>query len=81
METVEIKLRKAKPEDLKINDQTLRIGQPFWYKSLQSGKFSNHAYFITNDIDLYELKWQLEHGMIWVPINDAWLNDYKGGSF
>jgi hypothetical protein len=74
---VHIKLRKATPEDLKVDDKTLKLGQPFWYKSLKTGEFSNQAYFITNDIDVHELSWQLDHGMIWVPVGDIWINDYK----
>ena len=74
---VQIELRPAKAEDLKSGDNTLKVGQPFWYRSLQTNKFSNKAYIINYQMDLNELKWQLEHGMIWIPVSDIWLNDYK----
>lgn len=74
---VEIKLRKAEPEDFKIDNKTMRIGQPFWYKSLKTGRYSNHASILTKDTDLKEFTWQLKNGMIWVPINDLWLHEDK----
>lgn len=75
--TVQIELRQARAEDLKSGDNQLKVGQPFWYKSLNSSEFSNKAYTVNYDLDLQELKWQLEHGMIWIPISDIWLNDYR----
>ncbi|MHA7843826.1 MAG: hypothetical protein ACX93I_10935 [Winogradskyella sp.] len=81
MTTVQIQLRKAEPEDLKLPDDTLKVGQPFWYKSLKDGTFDNKAYVMSYKMDLQEFSWQLQHGMIWVPVSDIWLNKYQGKNF
>ena len=81
MTEVQIKLRVATQDDLKVDDENLKVGQPFWYKSLQSGEFSNKAYIVSYDMNLDELKWQLDNGMIWVPVSDIWLKDYLGKNF
>lgn len=69
METTTIKLRKAAPEDLKVNANTLRYGQPFWLRSKIDHSFDNAPYIITEDVDVHELAMWLKNEMIYVPVS------------
>ena len=64
---ITIKVREATPEDLKIDDQTLKFGQPFWLKSMINGKFDNKAYIINGNTDPQDLASWLKNKMIYVP--------------
>tara|TARA_R100000306_G_C4339575_1_gene124518 strand:- start:119 stop:370 length:252 start_codon:yes stop_codon:yes gene_type:complete len=67
MVQVTIKLRKAEPEDLKIDSRTLKRGQPFWLKSMITGKFDNKPEIISLETDPGELAEWLRNDMIYVP--------------
>lgn len=71
MTTTEVKimLRKAEPDDLKIDDKTLRFGTPYWIRSMKTGKFDNRHYIINADTDVSELAQYLMNDMIYVPVS------------
>tara|TARA_R110002050_G_scaffold126085_3_gene246759 strand:- start:621 stop:869 length:249 start_codon:yes stop_codon:yes gene_type:complete len=64
---VTINLRKAEPEDLKIDRCTMKRGQPFWLKSMITGKFDNKPEIISMHTDPGELAEWLKNEMIYVP--------------
>lgn len=70
-----VKLRKALPNDLKINNQQLKIGYPYWQRSVQTGDFDQRTYFLSEHTDPFELKHQLDNEMIYVAVN--WEEDEK----
>ena len=72
METIEttVILRKAKMWDVFYNGHEKRLGQPFWLKSMQSGKFDNKAYLVENSTSAKELKKWVECDMLFVPASD-----------
>lgn len=65
---VALKVRKALPEDLKIDARTLRMGQVFWLRSKQTGDFMNQPLKLDDETDVAELSGWLANGMIYVPI-------------
>lgn len=52
-----------------------KLGQCYWVKSIKTGKFMNRHYIINDDTDWPELKNYFSLGMIYVPVNDAWLDE------
>tara|TARA_R100001530_G_C4308923_1_gene152488 strand:- start:1170 stop:1421 length:252 start_codon:yes stop_codon:yes gene_type:complete len=64
---VTINLRKAEVADLAIDKKTLKRGQPFWLKSMITGKFDNRMEIINIDTDPGELAEWLRNDMIYVP--------------
>jgi hypothetical protein len=74
---VEIQLRPAEASDLKSDNMTLKQGVCFWLKSIKTGSFDNKHYIINQDTDPFELKYWLDQKMIYVPISDIWMEDYK----
>ncbi|MDC7994439.1 hypothetical protein [Altibacter sp. HG106] len=70
-----VKLRKALPSDLKTNDENLKIGYPYWQRSVQTGEFDQRTYFLSPETDTYYLKFQLDNEMIYVAVN--WQEDEK----
>lgn len=75
IETIQVKLRLAEPEDLKVDARTLRYGQSFWLRSIQTKAFDNKAYIINQDTDPLELATWLKNKMIYVPVSDLDLVD------
>lgn len=73
IETVEIKLRPAEAADLKRDNMTLKQGVCFWLKSNITGQFDNKNYIIDQDTDVMELKYWLDHNMIYIPVSDIWM--------
>ncbi len=69
-----ILLREARPEDLKLNDQKLKMGYPYWLKSMHTGEFDQRTYFLCEETDTYELAIQLRHKMVYVAKN--WREDH-----
>ena len=63
-----LKVRKALPSDLKIDDKKLNIGLVFWLRSMVTGQFMNEPMKIHSEIDVYELSEWLKNDMIYVPI-------------
>ena len=63
-----IKVRLATPEDLKKDSRTLNYGQPFWLRSMFTGKFQNQPMKINEDTDPKDLADWLRLGMIYVPV-------------
>ena len=72
METLEttVVLRKAKLWDVFYNGFNKRLGQPFWLKSMQTGKFDNKAYIVENSTSAKELKNWVDNDMLFVPASD-----------
>ena len=64
-----IKLRLARPEDLKIDDDTIKMGYPFWLRSSVDGTFDQRTYFIDQDTDLQEISDWLRLDMIYVAFH------------
>jgi len=64
---VTINLRKAEVADLAIDKKTLKRGQPFWLKSMITGKFDNKPEIISLETDPVELAEWLRNDMIYVP--------------
>lgn len=65
---LEIEFRKAKPEDLKQDQQNLKIGQT--YAILIDGSKNVEGIFsLTGNEDPYILKYYLENGWILIPQN------------
>lgn len=75
VQNVELKLRLAEADDLKIDDHTMKFGAAFWLRSSQNGEFQNFPMRITEDTDPHEISTWLELKMIYVPV--TWLEDYK----
>lgn len=69
VEEVTIKLRLADAYDLKLDNRTLKVGQPFWVKSMITGKFDNKPEIITPATNTDELAAWLANNMIYVPIS------------
>jgi len=65
---VALKVRKALPEDLKIDARTLRMGQVFWLRSKQTGDFMNQPLKLDDETDVAELAGWLANDMIYVPV-------------
>jgi len=78
METLEatIILRKAKHWDLFVEARKPRIGQPFWVKSKQTGKFDNKSYLVQTHTNPKELEAWVNYGMVYVPASDLEINDH-----
>jgi len=68
IEEVVIKLRKARPDDLKTDAKNLKFGQAIWLRSQQTGHFMAGPLRITRDIDIVELTEWLRNEMIYVPV-------------
>jgi len=66
-EIVSIKLRLADSDDLKIDSKNLKIGQPYWVKSMFTGEFDNKNLIISSDTDVNELAIMLKNNMVWIP--------------
>lgn len=64
-----VELRKAKPEDLKIDRKRYRIGQPFCVCT-NDDENVNGIYVLKGDEDPYILKRYLDEGQLFVPEND-----------
>ncbi len=64
-----LKLRPAEAADLKIDSRTLKRGQPFWLKSMITGKFDNRPEIISLETDPGELAEWLRRKMIYVPVS------------
>lgn len=79
METLEttIVLRKAKLWDVFHNGFNKRLGQAFWVKSQQTGRFDNRCYIVENFTNAKELKAWVEQGMLYVPASDLEIRDFK----
>ena len=79
METLEttIVLRKAKMWDVFHNGFNKRLGQPFWLKSMNSGKFDNKAYLVQNSTSAKELKKWVDCDMLFVPASDLEIREYR----
>lgn len=83
-----ILLRKATAADFKEEqwylreDNTgaykhvLKIGQPFWVRSQQTGVFDNNAQILTEDTNLEDIKTWLQHDMLYVPIGSLSVDEY-----
>ena len=63
-------LRPADFCDVFFSAQKKRIGQPFWLKSLETGKFDNKAYLVSELTNSQELKGWVENKMVYVPASD-----------
>ena len=68
--TTKVILRKAQLWDVFYNGFTKRIGQPFWLKSMTTGKFDNRAYLVEQSTSSKELKKWVECEMCFVPASD-----------
>ena len=79
METIEttVILRKAKLWDVFHNGFNKRLGQPFWVKSQQTGRFDNRGYIVQNFTNAKELKSWIEQGMLYVPASDLEIRDFE----
>lgn len=66
-ETVSIVLRLASPDDMKQDKKNLKMGQPFWVKSMYTGKFDNKNLITNKDTDVAELALWLTQKMVWIP--------------
>ena len=79
METLEttIILRKAKMWDVFYNGFEKRLGQPFWLKSMNSGKFDNKAYLVEKSTSAKELKQWVDCDMLFVPASDLEIKDFQ----
>ena len=69
VEEVTLKLRLADANDLKVDSRTLKRGQPFWLKSMITGKFDNKPEIISLETDPGELAEWLRREMIYVPVS------------
>jgi hypothetical protein len=65
-----IVLKKADFWDVFYSAGKKRIGQPFWLRSLETGKFDNKAYLVQQLTDSRELKAWVEFGMVFIPASD-----------
>lgn len=61
-----IEIREALPSDFKIDDRTLRIGQPFIILDEDLEHVIIHDY-IKPSLDQYKFKWFLDHNRVYVP--------------
>ena len=68
--TIQIELRKADSHDLKVDAKNLRLGQPLWVKSLETGKFDNKPVIIEEETDPHQLAHWLQGGQVFVPASD-----------
>lgn len=68
-ETATIKVRKATAIDFKADRKTLKIGVPYWLKSLKTGGFDNNNYISNPFTDTSELAEYLEMGMVYIPVS------------
>ncbi|MAR57222.1 MAG: hypothetical protein CMM93_08575 [Rickettsiales bacterium] len=66
---VTVFLKLATADDLKVDQKTPKLGQPFWVRSCNSGQFDNQAYIIDEDTDPYEIANWLEQDMIYIPVS------------
>ena len=64
-----IELRPAVADDLKEDQQTLKVGQPYLV-SPDGGETVNGIYVLQGDEDPFVLKSYLQSGKLFVPLND-----------
>lgn len=89
IKTVSIKVRLGTADDfrkseLKLNPDGVtskmvlvpNYGQCYWVKSQFNNQFMNRHYIINDDTDWDEFRAFLAQEMVYVPINDAWLDEY-----
>ncbi|MCQ0110305.1 hypothetical protein [Zhouia amylolytica] len=62
-----VELKLADPEDLKLDNRNLKIGQPYWLKSSITGNFEG-CYIINEETDPFEVLNWLKNEMIYIPI-------------
>lgn len=79
METLEttIVLRRAQLWDVFHNGHNKRLGQPYWLKSMVTGKFDNKGYLVENFTNAKELKKWVECEMLFVPASDLEIRDFR----
>ena len=87
---VSIKMRLGKTSDFKIevaelNEQGIlqnvikpKLGQPYWVKSKDTGKFDNRNYQISEDTDWPEFRNWLRNEMVYVPLGYFELLELNG---
>ena len=70
-----VKFRQAKAADLKVDRQTLRLGQTYAITK-DDGKTVNGIFSLRGDEDPFILKYYLENGWLLIPENDPSFTDW-----
>ena|SRR5690606_18318432 len=85
---VTIKVRLAEAKDFRVKESTIgengelieiikpKLGQPYWVKSMHTGKFDNRNYQISEDTNWPEFKAWLRQEMVYVPAGIFEIKDH-----